>query len=146
LKPFNPILGEVFECSWKFNGHQTDFFSEQVSHHPPKSAFYFRNKNKNILLYGVCQPKAAISLTDIINNRASMSFAGPSILVLTNLKEEYVIDYPNVVVKGLFSGTTEMENGGSSTIKCKSSDLSASFHWNDKVIFNLKKRENYKER
>ena len=36
LKPFNPILGETFECS--FGG--IPVYTEQISHHPPISAFY----------------------------------------------------------------------------------------------------------
>ncbi len=34
-KPFNPILGETFQC--EIGGLQ--YFAEQVSHHPPVSAF-----------------------------------------------------------------------------------------------------------
>ncbi|KAJ8320036.1 hypothetical protein KUTeg_001623 [Tegillarca granosa] len=42
-KPFNPLLGETFECirvdrGWKFVG-------EQVSHHPPISACHCESKN-----------------------------------------------------------------------------------------------------
>jgi len=89
-------------------------------------------QKKNILLYGCVQPKASIGLNDIMHNRATMSFSGPSVLVLTNLKECYDIDYPNVCVKGLFSGTTEMENSGTSSVKCKVNELSAEFTWDDK--------------
>ena len=35
-KPFNPILGETFEC--KLGG--ISLYFEQVSHHPPISAIY----------------------------------------------------------------------------------------------------------
>nr|XP_014436708.1 oxysterol-binding protein-related protein 3 isoform X2 [Pelodiscus sinensis] len=35
-KPFNPVLGETYECVREDKGFQ--FFSEQVSHHPPISA------------------------------------------------------------------------------------------------------------
>ena len=37
LKPFNPILGETFE--FIDNQNKFRYFSEQVSHHPPISAF-----------------------------------------------------------------------------------------------------------
>lgn len=36
LKPFNPILGETFQC--KIN--ETFLYSEQTCHHPPIMNFY----------------------------------------------------------------------------------------------------------
>lgn len=38
-KPFNPVLGEVFNCSWKATDdlnskHLVSFTAEKVSHHP----------------------------------------------------------------------------------------------------------------
>lgn len=76
-KPYNPILGEVFQCYWdlppkashKFasgenkldetnpkllpwvdNPDAVMFFAEQVSHHPPISAFYAEHLGKKISL------------------------------------------------------------------------------------------------
>ena len=60
-KPYNPIIGETFHCSWKVpknpeaskepsqgspepaasqDCYQVRFVAEQVSHHPPVSGFY----------------------------------------------------------------------------------------------------------
>lgn len=60
-KPYNPIIGETFHCSWKVprtreapkepsqgspdpaasqDPYQVRFVAEQVSHHPPVSGFY----------------------------------------------------------------------------------------------------------
>lgn len=55
-KPYNPIIGETFHCSWKVPKRpeaqgaadpaapqdytQVRFVAEQVSHHPPVSGFY----------------------------------------------------------------------------------------------------------
>lgn len=60
-KPYNPIIGETFHCSWKVpknpdattnpaqetpeagpsqDTHLVRFVAEQVSHHPPVSGFY----------------------------------------------------------------------------------------------------------
>lgn len=60
-KPYNPIIGETFHCSWKVpkraeasreagqaapdqaapqDSYQVRFVAEQVSHHPPVSGFY----------------------------------------------------------------------------------------------------------
>ncbi|XP_053519584.1 oxysterol-binding protein-related protein 3 isoform X4 [Artibeus jamaicensis] len=42
-KPFNPVLGETYECVREDKGFQ--FFSEQVSHHPPISACHAESGN-----------------------------------------------------------------------------------------------------
>ncbi|XP_040297244.1 oxysterol-binding protein-related protein 6 isoform X1 [Bufo bufo] len=42
-KPFNPVLGETYECIREDKGFR--FFSEQVSHHPPISACHCESRN-----------------------------------------------------------------------------------------------------
>ncbi|XP_053266595.1 oxysterol-binding protein-related protein 3 isoform X7 [Podarcis raffonei] len=42
-KPFNPVLGETYECIREDKGFQ--FFAEQVSHHPPISACHAESDN-----------------------------------------------------------------------------------------------------
>ncbi|KAF3819210.1 hypothetical protein GH733_013360 [Mirounga leonina] len=42
-KPFNPLLGETYECIREDKGFR--FFSEQVSHHPPISACHAESGN-----------------------------------------------------------------------------------------------------
>uniref|UniRef100_A0A8C5HLF2 Oxysterol-binding protein n=1 Tax=Gouania willdenowi TaxID=441366 RepID=A0A8C5HLF2_GOUWI len=42
-KPFNPLLGETYECIREDKGFC--FFSEQVSHHPPVSSCHCESKN-----------------------------------------------------------------------------------------------------
>ncbi|XP_072435227.1 oxysterol-binding protein-related protein 6 isoform X2 [Chiloscyllium punctatum] len=42
FKPFNPVLGETYECIREDKGFR--FFAEQVSHHPPISACHCESK------------------------------------------------------------------------------------------------------
>lgn len=42
-KPFNPVLGETYECHREDRGFH--YVSEQVSHHPPVSACHAESKN-----------------------------------------------------------------------------------------------------
>lgn len=42
-KPFNPVLGETYECARKEKGFR--FIAEQVSHHPPISACHAESTN-----------------------------------------------------------------------------------------------------
>ncbi|XP_077056835.1 oxysterol-binding protein-related protein 7 isoform X3 [Siphateles boraxobius] len=44
-KPFNPVLGETFECIREDRGFR--YISEQVSHHPPISACHAESENFN---------------------------------------------------------------------------------------------------
>nr|CAD7432463.1 unnamed protein product [Timema monikensis] len=52
-KPYNPILGETFRCYWKHpNGSRTFYLAEQISHHPPVSAFYVTNRQDGFCING----------------------------------------------------------------------------------------------
>ncbi|XP_043946349.1 oxysterol-binding protein-related protein 2 [Protopterus annectens] len=54
-KPFNPLLGETFELIRDDLGFK--FVAEQVSHHPPVSAFYAEGLNKDFIFQGSIYPK-----------------------------------------------------------------------------------------
>ncbi|KAF4010103.1 hypothetical protein G4228_001389 [Cervus hanglu yarkandensis] len=53
-KPYNPILGETFRCLWIHprTNSKTFYIAEQVSHHPPISAFYVSNRKDGFCLSG----------------------------------------------------------------------------------------------
>jgi len=48
-KPYNPILGEIFECEFAHSDSKTTAFVEQVSHHPPISSLFTYNETHNIM-------------------------------------------------------------------------------------------------
>ena len=60
-KPFNPLLGETFEYTDPEFG--TRFFAEQVSHHPPISAFHA--ENSSFVYQGWIQVKIELGLSGI---------------------------------------------------------------------------------
>ncbi|CAF4919717.1 unnamed protein product [Pieris macdunnoughi] len=52
-KPYNPVLGETFRCCWRHkNDTYTYYIAEQVSHHPPVSAFYISNRKDGFVIEG----------------------------------------------------------------------------------------------
>jgi oxysterol-binding protein-related protein 8 len=58
-KPLNPILGEHFTCKWKFeDGSESLYLSEQVSHHPPMSAYFYMNPEHHIRIDGLLKPRS----------------------------------------------------------------------------------------
>ncbi|XP_058846994.1 oxysterol-binding protein-related protein 2-like isoform X1 [Acipenser ruthenus] len=54
-KPFNPLLGETYELARDDQGFR--LVSEQVSHHPPVSAFYAEGLNNDFIFQGSIYPK-----------------------------------------------------------------------------------------
>lgn len=58
-KPFNPILGETFRGTWSYpDGTSGGYYAEQVSHHPPESAYCFLVPEHGIRIDGVFKPWA----------------------------------------------------------------------------------------
>lgn len=66
-KPLNPFLGEVFVGKWKNDEHpefgETVLLSEQVSHHPPMTAFSIFNEKNDVSLQGYNQIKTGFTKT-----------------------------------------------------------------------------------
>uniref|UniRef100_G3PAN9 Oxysterol-binding protein n=1 Tax=Gasterosteus aculeatus aculeatus TaxID=481459 RepID=G3PAN9_GASAC len=115
-KPYNPILGETFRCCWLHP--QTDsctfYIAEQVSHHPPISAFYVCNRKDGFSISGSILAKSKFygnSLSAILDGKARLLFLGRD--------EEYVITMPYAHCKGILYGTMTLELGGKVTIECE---------------------------
>jgi hypothetical protein len=62
LKPFNPILGETFQCKIL----DSNFYTEQISHHPPVMSFYV---NSQIIYRGLGK---TTKFTGIMNQRLQL--------------------------------------------------------------------------
>uniref|UniRef100_A0A3B5KUF5 Oxysterol-binding protein n=1 Tax=Xiphophorus couchianus TaxID=32473 RepID=A0A3B5KUF5_9TELE len=113
-KPYNPILGETFRCCWLHP--QTDsctfYIAEQVSHHPPISAFYICNRKDGFCIGGSILAKSKFynSLSAILDGKARLLFLSRD--------EEYAITMPYAHCKFLY-GTMTLELGGKVTIECE---------------------------
>ncbi|XP_061773762.1 oxysterol-binding protein-related protein 5 isoform X5 [Nerophis ophidion] len=115
-KPYNPILGETFRCCWPHpeNDSCTFYIAEQVSHHPPISAFYVCNRKDGFSISGSILAKSKFygnSLSAILDGRARLLFL--------SREEEYVITMPYAHCKGIVYGTMTLELGGKVTIECE---------------------------
>uniref|UniRef100_A0A8B9HMK7 Oxysterol-binding protein n=1 Tax=Astyanax mexicanus TaxID=7994 RepID=A0A8B9HMK7_ASTMX len=115
-KPYNPILGETFRCCWLHP--QTDsctfYLAEQVSHHPPISAFYVSNKKD-----GFCISGSILAKSKFYGNSLSAILDGKAKLLFLTRDEEYVITMPYAHCKGILYGTMTLELGGKITIECE---------------------------
>lgn len=59
-KPYNPVLGEVFRCSFAHRRREhgtTLLVAEQVSHHPPITALHLNNRSLGIHLNSFTAPE-----------------------------------------------------------------------------------------
>ncbi|GAU98121.1 hypothetical protein RvY_09304-2 [Ramazzottius varieornatus] len=115
-KPYNPILGEVFRCVWEHPGEtpsRTFYVAEQVSHHPPVTAFYVSNRNQGFTISG-----GILTRSKYKGNSILAILEGTGRLKLLNRGEEYFITMPHVICKGMLFGKLSMDMGGKVTISC----------------------------
>ncbi|THH16752.1 hypothetical protein EUX98_g9254 [Antrodiella citrinella] len=139
-KPLNPVLGELFYGYWPdVHGRgQTDLVVEQVSHHPPITAYWIENKSKGISLQG--------------HNAQKTSFSGGSIIVkqighavlTVDLKEgkteQFLITLPKLRIDGLWYGSPYVELADTSNIQSSSGWLS-SIEYKGKGYFSGKSHQ-----
>ncbi|KAG0082915.1 hypothetical protein BGZ93_002135, partial [Podila epicladia] len=132
-KPYNPILGEHFRSQWKFSdGTEAFYVAEQVSHHPPISAYYYASPENNISILGDLLPKSKF-----LGNSAATLMQGEIKVSFTNRPgEDYIITMPNVYARGILFGTMLMELGDVASVKCAKLDLVCSLEFKVKGFFS----------
>ncbi|XP_055380120.1 oxysterol-binding protein-related protein 9 isoform X2 [Condylostylus longicornis] len=149
-KPYNPILGEIFRCHWDIPGDPDDeivtdgpipwcrkdqltFLAEQVSHHPPISAFYAEHYNKKIsFLAHVWTKSKFLGLSIGVHN------IGQGIVTLCDRNEEYILTFPNGYGRSILT-VPWIELGGSVTIKCPQTGHYADVEFLTKPFYGGKK-------
>lgn len=131
-KPFNPVLGEFFRCKWKCPDNSESFYiGEQVSHHPPVSAYFYSNPDNNVIVTGSFKPNS-----NFLGNTIVSWMRGSSSVFFTNRPgEEYTMSYPNYYSRGILVGTLLMEIGDTATIRCEKNDLECCIEFVTKGFF-----------
>lgn len=99
-KPYNPILGEQFRCRWMDDdGNMTsELMAEQVSHHPPVSAFYLRTANK-VHVHGFTGQSTSFNGTGMRVRQEGRLF-----VYLEEWREEITITLPELHLFGIATG------------------------------------------
>jgi hypothetical protein len=107
-KPFNPILGEVFMGKWldQETDSETQFISEQVSHHPPVSAWHMSNEKVGFSYVGWVHPKGSMSYT--LNSLTAVMDCQFR-FDIHELQEQYLVNAPSISVSGLWLGEQVIE-------------------------------------
>nr|XP_021532683.1 oxysterol-binding protein-related protein 5 [Aotus nancymaae] len=129
-KPYNPILGETFRCCWFHpqTDSRTFYIAEQVSHHPPVSAFHVSNRKDGFCISGSITAKSRFygnSLSALLDGKATLTFL--------NQAEDYTLTMPYAHCKGLLYGTMTLELGGKVTIECAKNNFQAELEFKLKV-------------
>lgn len=115
-KPFNPLLGETYECIREDKGFK--YVAEQVSHHPPISVCHA--ESRNFLFWQDVRIK-----TKFWGKSMEFQPAGTTNLLLPTTNERYQWNKVTTCVHNLFGGQRWVDNYGelkitsSSGITCK---------------------------
>jgi len=113
-KPLNPFLGELFLGKWEDEAGTTELISEQVSHHPPATAYSITNLDSGVHLEGFNAQKATFSRTINIKQigHAVLTLPSPD----AGKTEKYLITLPALHIEGLIFGAPFIELEGTSFI------------------------------
>lgn len=113
-KPLNPFLGEVFVGKWPCDSVHGEaiLLSEQVSHHPPVTAYAIKNMKHNVTLQGYNGITSSISTTSI-----NIKQFGHALLEFEDLKESYLVTLPPLHIEGLITASPFVELEGTSYIQ-----------------------------
>ncbi|XP_014249855.1 oxysterol-binding protein-related protein 9 isoform X2 [Cimex lectularius] len=152
-KPYNPILGEFFQCHWNLedyeadpnaqliedgpvpwcNGNQLTFIAEQVSHHPPISAFYAEHYNKRISFNAHVWTKSKfLGLSIGVHN------IGSGVINVIDYDEKYTVTFPNGYGRSILT-VPWIELGGVVNIACEKTGYKAVVEFITKPFYGGKK-------
>uniref|UniRef100_A0A8C5FD65 Oxysterol-binding protein n=1 Tax=Gadus morhua TaxID=8049 RepID=A0A8C5FD65_GADMO len=147
-KPYNPILGEVFYCHWDMpneteplsdgplpwvSPNNVSFVAEQVSHHPPISAFYAECSGKKIQFNAHIWTKSKfLGMSIGVHN------IGQGCVSCLEHDEHYILTFPNGYGRSILT-VPWVELGGECSIVCSKSGYSANIVFHTKPFYGGKK-------
>ncbi|XP_072919126.1 oxysterol-binding protein-related protein 9 isoform X6 [Hemitrygon akajei] len=152
-KPYNPILGEIFKCHWivpeieieenaepvaagpipEASQNSVTFVAEQVSHHPPISAFYAECFSKKIQFNAHIWTKSKfLGMSIGVHN------IGQGCVSLLDYDEHYILTFPNGYGRSILT-VPWVELGGECNITCAKTGYNASIIFHTKPFYGGKK-------
>ena len=109
-KPFNPLLGETFE----FECDDWKGFAEQVSHHPPITAYYIESK------YFKLEANTSMSIRFcgknievVVNSTVYVTLMNPEL----GINEKYEMKFPKINVTNMIFGKMQFNFWGDWFVK-----------------------------
>ncbi|XP_047011860.1 oxysterol-binding protein-related protein 11 isoform X3 [Ictalurus punctatus] len=149
-KPYNPIIGETFHCSWRVpkmavsqgsvqkEGSSTSdcynvrFVAEQVSHHPPVSGFYAECQERQM-----CVNTHVWTKSKFMGMSIGVSMVGEGNLHLLEHGEEYTFTLPSAYARSILT-VPWVELGGKVNVNCAKTGYSAVITFQTKPFYGGK--------
>lgn len=152
-KPYNPILGETFQCYYDLGTTTTNtnlakdgpvpwakdenvtFIAEQTSHHPPIASFYAECPAKRVQIDGCLWTKSKF-----LGLSVGVHMIGDATLTLLDYDERYVMTFPSAYGRSIL-GVPWFEMGGKVSIECEKTGYTANIEFLTKPFYNGKKHQ-----
>lgn len=156
-KPYNPIIGETFHCSWRIahkdapaqEGDDTSnckpkegkkkspyitirYVAEQVSHHPPVSAFFIECPEKQLSINAHIWTKSKFMGMSI-----GVNLVGDITLVIGSVRESYSLGMPSAYGRSILTEPW-VELGGRVNVACAESGCQAAIVFHTKPFYGGK--------
>ncbi|XP_067116871.1 oxysterol-binding protein-related protein 11-like [Osmerus mordax] len=160
-KPYNPIIGETFHCSWRVprtkeaqqegppaqgcppargsptqgcppDCYQVRFTAEQVSHHPPVSGFYAECQERRM-----CVNTHVWTKSKFMGMSIGVTMIGEGCLHLLEHDEEYVFTLPCAYARSILT-VPWVELGGKVNVTCPKTGYSAIITFQTKPFYGGK--------
>ncbi|KAI7808384.1 oxysterol-binding protein-related protein 11 [Triplophysa rosa] len=150
-KPYNPIIGETFHCSWQVpkattpptgvpkegtlctsDCYNVHFVAEQVSHHPPVSGFYAECQERQM-----CVNTHVWTKSKFMGMSIGVSMIGEGNLHLLEHGEEYTFSLPSAYARSILT-VPWVELGGKVNVNCAKTGYSAVITFQTKPFYGGK--------
>ncbi|CAG8700097.1 163_t:CDS:2, partial [Scutellospora calospora] len=142
IKPYNSILGEQFICHWNVTAPKFDnnglykntstpndeknylvtCLNEQISHHPPVSAFHYNCEETGVSAYGMDHISAKFTGTSVKIGPGDQN-KGIYINLAKRDNEEYLLTHPVASVQGWLKLSLYIAVGECCIITCPKTKL-----------------------
>jgi len=122
-KPSNPILGENHYCWTETNNGPVHYLAEQVSHHPPISAYAVESKSDQINVLVNFESQGI----KFYGNSVGITIIRGEQIQLKKFDETYLITkaFPDIWIRNVILGTKRESWEGEIVITCHKSNLRA---------------------
>ncbi|CAG8654756.1 6888_t:CDS:2, partial [Paraglomus occultum] len=147
IKPYNSILGEQFFCYWEVtppsfdekgnlaaspgvatsnsqSKHRVTCINEQISHHPPVSAFYYHCEEKGVTACGLDHISARFTGTSVKIGPGDRN-KGIYLKLDKRDNEEYLMTHPVAAIQGWLKGSLYIVVGEACIVTCPKTKLKA---------------------
>ncbi|KRY66586.1 Oxysterol-binding protein-related protein 11, partial [Trichinella pseudospiralis] len=144
-KPYNPVQGETFTCSWvqsiedtNYRRRRIRFHAEQISHRPPSTAIFASSSSGNLFFNATICHKATF-----MGNSISVTCFGDAKLAVSTSDvgdgsskrwEVYQIGFPSLLARSILTEPW-MELGGKFQISCQQTEMSAAVTFHTKPFY-----------